>query len=349
MGAGLWQRLRQKLPNVSLLQRIVIANTVIIIAGAIGGTVLTVHLVNVLGQVSLILLFVAVGVLISFVSNYLLVRAALDPLYQLRDRAGAVAAGERNVEPDVAADADRDVRQLADALGALVEQLESRNSELQALSQRVISAQEAERKRIARSLHDDTSQYLSMLIVQLERLEQRLPPEGHEWRAQLVSCRQSAQQILQELRKIMYGLRPTVLDDLGLAPAIHWYGRLMLEEAGIRATFNLPNESPGLTDQQGEALFRIAQEAITNIVNHAGACQATIELKTENDLVCLLVADNGCGFDPATIGKQRLGLLSMQERAALIQGNFELDTAPGRGTRVQIRLVTSATQEGQDG
>lgn len=345
MGVGL----RQKLPSLSLLQRIVIANTVIIVAGAIGGTLLTVHLVNVVGELSLILLFVAVGVLLSFFSNYLLVRAALEPLYQLRDRAGAVAAGERSVRPDVALDADRDVRQLAAALGALVQQLESRNHELQALSQRVISAQELERKRIARSLHDDTSQYLSMLIVQLERVEQRLPLEPDELQVQLASCRELAQRILQELRKIIYGLRPTVLDDLGLVPAIRWYGRLLLEEAGVRATFNLPEENPCLTDQQGEALFRIAQEAITNIVQHAGACRATIDLKAGNGEVYLSVADDGRGFDPAMIGEHRLGLLGMEERAALIQGDFELDTVPGRGTRVQVRLLTTASQEGQDG
>lgn len=349
MGVDQRQPLWQRLPNLSLLQRIVIANTVIIVVGAIGGTVLTVHLANVVGQLSLILAFVAVGVLISFFSNYILVRAALDPLYRLRDRAGAVAAGQGDVRPDVAPGADRDVRQLAQALVALVEQLESRNRELQALSQRIISAQEAERKRIARSLHDDTSQYLSMLIVELERLEGRLPPEADQWRSQLVSCRESAQQILQELRKIIYGLRPTVLDDLGLVPAIRWYGRLMLEEAGIRANFSLPDENPCLTDQQGEALFRIAQEAISNIVQHAGACQATIDLQTGDGTVCLLVADDGCGFDPATIGKQRLGLLGMEERAALIQAGFDLESAPRRGTRVRVCLATDGNEEGQDG
>jgi len=176
-----------------------------------------------------------------------------------------------------------------------------------------------------------------------------LPPEAGEWRPQLVSCRQSAQQILQELRKIIYGLRPTVLDDLGLVPAIRWYGRLMLEEAGVRPIFHLPDENPSLTDEQGEALFRIAQEAINNIVQHAGACQATIELKSENGYVCLLVADDGFGFDPATTGKQRLGLLGMEEWAALIQGGYNLDTAPGQGTRVQVRLPTPAAQEGLDG
>jgi signal transduction histidine kinase len=117
----------------------------------------------------------------------------------------------------------------------------------------------------------------------------------------------------------------------------------------VRATFNLPDEDPCLTDRQGEALFRIAQEAIANIVQHAGASQATIALKSENGHLYLLVADDGCGFDPAEIGQQRLGLLGMAERAALIQGGFDLDTAPGRGTRVRVRLSTRANQEGQDG
>ncbi len=345
MGLGF----RQRLPSLSLLQRIVIANTVIIVAGAVGGTLVTVQLVNRIGELSLILAFVAVGVLISFIINWLLVRAALRPLYQLRDRAGIVARGGAAVPPDVAPDADRDVRQLAQALDALVRQLEKRNHELQALSQRIIYAQEAERKRIARGLHDDTSQYLSMLIVQLERLEQRLPMETDILQGQLAACREMAQRTLAEFRKIIHGLRPTILDDLGLVPAIRWYGRSLLGEAGIQVSFNLPAERPRLTNQQNETLFRIAQEAITNIAQHAGSCQATINLVLEEGTVCLEISDNGRGFDPQNAGENRLGIVGMGERAALIQAQFAVDSVPGRGTRVRVRVPWGANQEGEDG
>ncbi|MDT8304288.1 MAG: sensor histidine kinase [Anaerolineae bacterium] len=330
------ERLRRQLPSLSLLQRIVIANTVIIVIGAIGGTLLTAHLASRVGAVGLILAFAGAGILFSFAVNYALVSAALRPLYTLRDRASAIAAGAGAIQPVVAPDADRDVQELGQALATLVQQLESRNRELEALSQRILDTEEAECRRVARTLHDDTSQYLSMLIVQLERLEQRLPPEEEPVYSQIVRSREMAQQILQELRTLIHGLRPTLLDDLGLVPAIRWYGRTMLEDAGLAVTYALPAETPTLTEQQSAALFRIIQEAMNNIVHHAGARRARITLDAAGGEICLVVADDGVGFDPETIGR-RLGLLGMIERAALLGGHLDLDTAPGQGTRIRVR------------
>ena len=341
-------KLRQWLLSISLLQRIVIANTVIIVTGAIAGTLLAVHLANQVGELSLILLFVSVGVLLSFVINWLLVRAALVPFHQLRDKAGQVVRGGATVRPESLVDADRDVRQLADALSQLVQELEKRNNELQALSQQIINAQEEERRRIARSLHDDTNQNLSMLIVRLERMEQRPPASADDLHIELAACREIAQQILRELRNIIYGLRPTILDDLGLVPAMRWYGRLILEEAGVRPHFDLPDENPALTDQQSEALFRITQEAVTNIVHHAGLCQATISLSQQNGDLVLMVADDGCGFDPGSVSEHRLGILGMAERTALIQGSFDLDSTPGLGTQIQVRIPLGSNVRGDN-
>jgi two-component system, NarL family, sensor histidine kinase UhpB len=335
------QQLRRRLPCLSLLQRIVIANTAIIVAGAIGGTLLTAHLASRVGALGLILAFAGAGVLLSFAVNWLLVRAALRPLYRLRDRASAIAAGTGSIRPEVAPGADRDVQELGQALAALVEQLESRNRELEALSRRVIDIQEAECRRVARSLHDDTSQYLSMLIVQLERLQGQLPPEAEPLQTHIASSRRMAQQILQDVRNIIHGLRPTVLDDLGLVPAIRWYGRTMLEPAGVAVTYTLPEAMPALTEQQSEALFRIVQEAMNNIVHHAGARRATVTLTVDDTGLCLVVADDGTGFDPAQIGSRRLGLLGMVERAALLGGQLDLDTAPGKGTRITVWVPAS--------
>lgn len=333
-------QLRRRLPCLSLSQRIVIANTAIIVTGAVAGTLLTAHLASRVGALGLILAFAGAGVLLSFAVNWLLVRAALRPLYELRDRASAIAAGTASIRPEVAPDADRDVQELGQALAALVEQLESRNRELEALSRRVIDTQETECRRVARSLHDETSQYLSMLIVQLERLQGQLPPEAEALQTQIGSSRRMAQQILQDVRNIIHGLRPTVLDDLGLVPAIRWYGRTLLEPAGVATTYSLPEVMPALTEQQSEALFRITQEAMNNIVHHAGARRATITLEANDTGICLVVADDGAGFDPAQIGSRRLGLLGMVERAALLGGQLDLDTAPGKGTRITVRVPT---------
>lgn len=347
-------RLRRRLASLSMFQRIVIGNTLIIVLGAIGGTLLTRRLADRAAAEGLILLFALSGTTLTILTNGLIVRAALQPLQELRRLVLEERTYRGAIDDRLFAGADPETRQLAQALSSLVEQLQVRNRQLRALSQRAISAQEEERRRIARSLHDDTGQTLSTLIITLERLEKRLPSDWQTLAERLASARRLAQQSLQELREIIYGLRPTILDDLGLGPAIRWYARSNLEEAGVRVQFELPDGPLALPARHKITLFRIAQEAVNNVLRHAQASTVNICLHQDERLVYLSVEDDGRGFDVSRVrGEalrlQHLGLLGIQERADLTGGEVTVDSAPGRGTRLAVCLPLAASGEPGNG
>jgi len=347
--------LRQWLASFSLFQRIVVANTLVILVGATGGTLLTSLLADRIGEGVLILLFVFIGATASVAVNYTLVSLALRPLYTVCKQAEIAAARGGGEPPAVVTGAGPDVSALSEAVTGLVRQLEARNGELRALSGRALRAQEAERKRIARSLHDDTSQNLSTLIIQLERLEQRPPATEEALQERLRASGDLARETVQELRKIIYDLRPSVLDDLGLVPAIRSYARKVLAPTDICFTLNLPEETPPLSTEQAAALFRITQEAIHNIIRHASAQQITITLLSKSGRICLFLEDDGLGFDPIAVARdavsqQQLGLLGMAERAELINATFAAHSSPGAGTCIQVcvPLATAVTGDEQD-
>ncbi len=211
------------------------------------------------------------------------------------------------------------------------------------LLHRVISAQEDERKRIARELHDETSQGLSALMIGLDTVRMALANDPPKADTHLQSCKSIGETILKNVHRLIADLRPTLLDDLGLVPAIAWYGEQRLEPRGIAFRLQEDDSKIRLPLPVETALFRIAQEAITNITRHARATTVTVRLTYQNDWVMLQVADDGAGFDPQMLqtsdwhGKN-LGLRGMQERVAILGGEFELETAPGKGTTITARV-----------
>lgn len=339
----LFSGLRQRFYRLPILDRVLLGNSIVIVVGAVGGTLLTRHLTAVAGALWLILSFSFLGILLSLVVNYWIVRTALRPLHELRESVGRVQCGRANLHAPLTTDADPNIRQLATAIDSMLDRLDRRALQLRALSERAIDAQEEERKRIARGLHDDTCQALSTLIINLGRLEASLPAELPDVHRRLQAVCQLATRTLDDLRKVVYGLRPTMLDDLGLAPAIRWYARSSLEEAGIQVKFDALDETTRLPPQVETALFRVAQEAINNVVHHANAKLVILCLFRDDGHLCLRVEDDGRGFDITQINSQalglrRLGLLGIQERAELIGGDVTVDSAPGRGTRLQMRV-----------
>jgi two-component system sensor histidine kinase DegS len=287
----------------------------------------------------LIILFATLGTCLSILINGWIVRTSLRPLAELRQAADRIQAGKADLNPFYLKDSDPDIANLSTALNSLVNQLEKRNRQLRALSVRVINAQEEERKRIALSLHDDTGQALSMLIINLERLENRLPSSETEIKKKLAASRQLAVHALGELRKIVRDLRPSMLDTLGLVPAIRSYARSNLEEAGIRVQIEAPEAVEQLPHPVTLALFRIAQEAINNIVRHSQAKSVLIRLSQEKDAACLIIQDDGRGFDVEQVGahaliKQQWGLVGIRERADLVSGQVQIESQPGCGTRI---------------
>ncbi len=342
--------IRQRLRYLPITYRIAIGNALIISIGAVCGTLLTRHFASQAAELWLILLFLFIGTTLSVLTNFWIIHTALRPLHELSQLVNRSRAGQTGIDPNFLQDKDPDISQLAAALNFLVNQLEERNLQLRALSKRAINAQEEERKRIARSLHDDTGQALSMLIIHLEQLQDRLPTDAAEIRKKLDASHQIATLALAELRNIVYGLRPTILDDLGLIPAIRWYARSHLEEAGIRLEFCIPENGLSLPPQLNSTLFRIAQEGINNVLRHSQAKSVRISLSDQDNEICLHIEDDGRGFDliktsEQALRLQRLGLLGIQERADLVGGKVTVDSLPGQGTSLQVNLPITSRGE----
>ncbi len=338
--------LQKKLANISLFTRIAVGNALVIIAGAIGGTLLTRHFSEVLDR-WLIGVFAAIGICLSLVINFLILKAALQPLGELRDLAEEVTAGG-DLHMERLKNADADTVSLASALRSLLNQLEDRNQELHALSARAIDAQEEERKSIARSLHDDTGQALTMLIISLDQLETHLPAQHADLIKEIQASRQLASNTLSELRRIVFGLRPAILDDLGLVSAIRWYARSNLAAAGVHFEVEAPDSLPELPPQVSITLFRIAQEAVNNILRHAAANSVTIRIFTQARFICLEIKDDGRGFDlqfasDDALQSHHLGLLGLRERAELLGGEISMESSPGHGTCLEVRLPLSSS------
>ena len=347
------ERIRQSLKRTPILYRIAIGNGFVIAIGAIGGTYFTRLLADQAVDWWLILIFLGIGTIMSVTINFWIIKSALRPLNELSTLIDRVPKDHSQIDPQFLQPTDPDIYQLASTLDSLVRQLNERNQELQALSEHAINALEEERRRIALTLHDDTGQALSMLIINLERLENQISGEEIELKEKLVTTRKLAQQSLANLRMIVYGLRPTILDDLGLVPAIRWYARTNLEEVGIMVELHTNGEVEPLSPQLKSTLFRIAQEAINNIVKHSKAKQVEIKLSQCEKNIQLEVQDDGEGFDLTIVRQealrlQHLGLLGIQERAELAGGEVQLSSVPGSGTHILVKVPFSGTGENQN-
>ncbi|MCZ7574282.1 MAG: histidine kinase [Ardenticatenaceae bacterium] len=209
---------------------------------------------------------------------------------------------------------------------------------------RVITAQEEERIRIARELHDGTGQVLVSLVMSLEAIELSLPPETAAVRERVTRTRILAEQTVADIRRLIADLRPGVLDEMGLVAAIRWCAENHLESLGIG--FSLRTEglaTSRLPEELETVLFRITQEAVGNIARHAGATQVNIQLSRRDGRVCLTIEDDGAGFDPEAVrpardGTRGLGLASMRERASLAGGEVHIRSQAGHGTRIEVEV-----------
>jgi len=280
-------------------------------------------------------------------------RRMAQPIRRLRDVAQSVQAGD--LTQRVAVDRVDEVGQLASAFNAMTAELERSRAELERkeemrarLLEQVITAQEDERKRIARELHDETSQALTSLMVGLKVLEER--PELVEARETLADLRALTGKTLDAVHNLALQLRPSVLDDLGLVPAVD---RLVAEfhrTHGIPMAFetNL-RTAPRLPASLETALYRIAQEALTNVARHARAHSASLLLEARRGSVTLIVEDDGRGFDVARCMNEArddrcLGLFGMRERATLLGGGLTIESTPGSGTTVFVEVPLPASR-----
>ncbi|MEW6232020.1 MAG: histidine kinase [Chloroflexota bacterium] len=210
----------------------------------------------------------------------------------------------------------------------------------------VTAAQEEERRRIARELHDGVGPALASLNVRLRTARKLLERDQHLTGQEIEELAELAQTNIQDIRRLIYDLRPAALDELGLVPALREYVTRYQEEQGLEVALSLPESDERLPAPVETALFRIAQEALNNVVRHAQAHRVDVALGRDEAHVTLRIADDGQGFDPqASRSSMHLGLWSMRERVEQLGGRFEVESAPGRGTKLVVKIPLEV-QEG---
>jgi two-component system, NarL family, sensor histidine kinase UhpB len=335
-------RFLRPLLALPVFYKVLIANSLIIFVGATGGTWLAVNLDRSPYATPMSLgIFVVSGWLISIALNFVVLQFAFQPLVHLGRVMSRVQAGERTLRAPLTG-TDPQADQLAQTFNTMLEAIDE--SSRQRASQ-IINAQEEERKRIARELHDETSQVLTSLLISLAILEESIQTE--QARKRIADTRALAHQTLRAIRSLSIDLRPSALDDLGLLPALRWYFKEYQQKCLIEVEFHATGLKDRLPTEMETALYRIVQECLTNTARHSSARKINISLKEEPDAVVGIIVDDGAGFDYETLLKipsqerglgRGLGLTGMKERAVLLNGELEIHTAPGQGTRVEVRI-----------
>jgi two-component system, chemotaxis family, CheB/CheR fusion protein len=242
---------------------------------------------------------------------------------------------------------ERERQRLTHEVQSAAEALGRTQSELRALTANLFTSQEEERRRVARELHDDVSQQLALLHIELEKCEQRFSDAPKGVSQNLQQLRQRTALLADDVRSISHRLHPSILDDLGLPQAL----KALVEEFGEReemlANFIRRDVPLNLSKEVATTLYRITQEALRNISKHAGRTHAKVTLEGSDSRLRLEVADFGEGFD---IQERRggLGLISMEERARLVGGTFAVQSALGKGTTVTVEVPLPASQTGSE-
>lgn len=299
------------------------------------------------------------SLLVASVAAWLHARSVVGPIRELTSASSRIAGGALDIP--IVSRRDDEVGELASSFESMRVKLKAhlderqrwgeelerrvreRTREVNLLLGKVISAQEEERKRVARELHDETAQALATLLVGIQTADEALPPSAAEAKAALNRLKPQATRTLEEIRRMILDLRPSALDDLGWAAAIRWYAENSLEPRGVAVAFRVSGEEKRLSGPLETALFRMAQEAVNNVARHAEAGNARLHLRFARRRVVIDVEDDGKGFDvqevaASTDETRGLGLLGLKERAALFSGSVTIESQPGRGTRIHIEV-----------
>ena len=277
---------------------------------------------------------VAGGVAALLLLDFALLQRAFAPLRRLREVMGRVdplAPGQRAVVDT----SDREVLELAAAFNTMLGRLERERRES---ARNALAAQEGERIRIARELHDGVGQALTAIVLELDQVGRR--PPGPQTGVELLRARDAVRASLEEVRDIARGLRPEALDDLGLRSALTSLASRIERQTGVNVRRELQTGLPPLGSEAELVVYRVAQEALTNVVRHAKVREARLSLTAAiaGGTVTLAVADGGAGFDLRSADGS--GLLGMRERAVLAGGVLRVQTSPGAGTTITLTVPT---------
>jgi two-component system sensor histidine kinase UhpB len=318
---------------VPLFWQVLIANTVVLfIAPIVDGLVAGSR-----GRFAVLpALIVAGHLLVLWVLNFYFLRGAFAPLRKLSefaDRVDLLHPGRRLKLKSRTAE----VVVLSDAVNRMLARLEH---EQRSSTRRAVAAQEAERKRIARELHDEVGQTLTAVLLELDHATRHVPVEFRDY---LAATLEGARASLEDIRRIAIELRPEALDELGLPGALITLSDRFGQGAELRLERKVERDLPTLTEEQELVIYRIAQEALTNVARHSGSEVARLSLRRDERDVLLEVADVGRGLAGAAPGT---GVMGMRERANLVGASLSIADAPDGGTVVRLFLPTGGEAPG---
>jgi two-component system sensor histidine kinase UhpB len=319
-------------PDLGLYARVMAVNVAILVTAFLLLVLTPVRVSPSVTRGQVAILFA--GLLLMLASNALLLRFSMAPLGRLMGlmRSADVLQPGRRLD----AGGTPEVAEVITAFNATLERLED---ERRASMRRVLSAQEAERRRIAQELHDQIGQNLTAVVLELRRLQGHV---AEEWAETLADAQELARESLEELRRISYELRPAALDDLGLASALEALGNAVGRRAEIEVVLEVGPQLPPLAPDVELAVYRIAQEALTNAVRHSGCRHVRVRLSAEDDVVYLRVADDGHGL--GALPRSGGGVRGMRERALMIGGRLVLGVADDGGVEVELCIPPAVAE-----
>lgn len=219
--------------------------------------------------------------------------------------------------------------------------IEQTEDNLRRLSRRLVQAQEVERKALSRELHDEVGQTLTALGIEIANLEKARNSDADGFLARIEDSKRLNAEAMRAIRDLAMGLRPSMLDDLGLQPALEWQGREFSRHTGVPATVQVHGSLDHLSDAQRTCIYRVVQEALTNCARHAQAHNVLVSVHAEDHEVVVVVQDDGVGFDPASRLRGGLGLLGIEERVQALDGAVHISSKPGNGTTLRVEIPVS--------
>jgi signal transduction histidine kinase/FixJ family two-component response regulator len=220
-------------------------------------------------------------------------------------------------------------------------EIEETQHDLRKLSQGLVAAQENERRSLSRELHDEVGQMMTALGIELGNIEALKDKDPESFQSRIHDAKKLNADAMRALRNLAMGLRPSMLDDLGLEAALEWQGREFSRRTGVPATVQVSGGLENLPDAQRTCIYRIVQEALTNCARHANARKVVVAVSAQNADIAVLIEDDGVGFNTNMLDPERLGLLGIRERVASLDGSVRISSEPSRGTQIQVHIAAA--------
>ncbi len=313
---------------MTLFRKVVVVNALLVTTAAVALALSPVTISSPLVLTEAVVL--GAGVAAMVVADWILLRRAFAPLEELKRIMACVDPLRPGQRVAVAQRGAGEFAELADTFNAMLERLETERRDS---ARRAYAAEEGERRRLSRDLHDEIGQRLGALLLGLQKLSLTAPPALRE---RIESMREDTRSAMEEVRTLTRRLRPEALDQLGLASALAAL-TTSVGRAGLQVHRRIATDLPELSQDEELAVYRVAQEALSNTTRHAATDHASLALDCHDGTVRLVVADRGAGFAASSVASGQ-GIRSMRERALTIGARLDIDARPGAGTTVRLTL-----------